>query len=1252
MKPKFFNRVKNAVQSFVDAKENNSLSNNPEDFLRYGRKNRPLLQQWSQVEMSDQDMYTGHSYAVINKRANRAAALGKKFLYTEASPAMMDVAKKSGKEVEHPYITLIKKSKEFSQRKFWHDISTYLDLEGVYYLMAVRATRTNRKGETEVGAVQRFSMLNPYNIRRIIRESDGTLGGYVETHNGMYREIPKELIIEIRLLNPFDNDKAYSMTDAAKESQFTMKQAGDYTRHSIMGNINAPGAITTEVQLEDHIFDNFVSRIKNHTKGEPLYGNGTGAVNWESMQIDLDKAALDKITDIHRSTLFAVGGVSDMLMGHQKSGTGREVSKTQRDEFTENAVMPQIEDIIDALNLDYRRWYDAEWEKNEYEILLDNPLESDREAELKDIEIRDDELALREKLVGLGYEYELANKYAHGDISLDELGEPTLEPEITDDEADQIVANQDTQNTDESQADQESSASQDVQNRIMANNKFVSKEQNKKTLEAARARHEKKIGQPEDTASNLIGTNDKENNQVASRDMPGLYDDLEIDLRAVTDDKYRGCIMMNTEKIPVTQYIKNGEKDLVQSTDQHDHTMGAVSEIEPHTTLLYGLLNNGNVWKDKVDQVLSGWSMNKVKIQEVSYFELPESYAVIALLEESDEILDANGRLRLLPNLNTFSEYHPHITLAYINKDTDVDMWVKKLGKIYNGQIVSTTSLNYGDMPDEDKNTKKKIELNSHSHSDIASTEIKLDVALNELDPSLKNEVILQESGLQRAVAQLESDVAQAVIEALRSGDIDEAKQLVAEAQEEEFVVQLALILAAYYTILFPIYAAQLFKLRLSSFGVQGTFAMTDEINLYIKESSRKAAESHISTILNDFSKAIDESTNEVLIDELEKVVMDHANRREPDYMRLLPDNPNQEDISKAIKAGKFNDHPAYALARSLTREGVGLGRIESKVRQTFSNMSETRAKTIARHESSRVFNMSQYQADLQFLTETSNLDNAYKRLRSRTGEPCAVCAFLIKKTTLNPIPFTQNFADLGQELSASYKKPNGKMAVLKIPVNYEAIKAGNVHVNCNCEYELVIKRDDGTVLNKFDPSQPRGDDGKWIDGFQTEPEDKLQDFENKIRSDSVESFYAEDEDGRKILLKKSDSRSVEFTAEEMATMRTYTGVTATHNHPSSNSFSKDDLIFGSRINAKEIRVVSGEFDYSFRPANGVWPSESEIDLEYEKIADDSLKDFVQLHKEGKLSADQLSILWSDKTMLNFAKRFGGDYTKDSVEYA
>lgn len=415
-------RFNAAIQSFRAPTKNSMGTELSRDFLRRGN-NRPLVQDWSKVVMTDKDLYSGYPYAAINNRANKVAQLAQNNLKTDAEKNILVTARKNEEEVLHPYLDIIDRSRSFSNYKFWYDISTFLDLEGVYYLFVLRNVQGDR-----VGNPLEFKLLNPYNIRRIIDKETLQVGGFVEAKDGLVREFKKETIIEIRKLNPFSDEDPYAMTDAAKESQFTLKQAGDYTRHSLKNNMAAPGIIATDVMLEPEQFKNFVNRITNQEKGVPLFGNGSGAITWDSMQIDLDKASLDKINEINRQSLFAVSGVGKTLMSIEESGTTRETAKAQKEIFVENHVMPQLQLVIDALNQDYKVYYEGEYTKNKYEIYIDNPLGTDREAELKDVEIRNSTYKLYDQLIAQGYKYELAAKYADGEITLEELGEPTEEP--------------------------------------------------------------------------------------------------------------------------------------------------------------------------------------------------------------------------------------------------------------------------------------------------------------------------------------------------------------------------------------------------------------------------------------------------------------------------------------------------------------------------------------------------------------------------------------------------------------------------------------------------------------------------------------------------------------------------------------------------------------------------------------------------------------------------------------------------------
>lgn len=406
----FRKRVANLI--FPTAKNAMNLAR---DYLRYG--NKKMSPDWTQVVMEDRDLYTGYAYAAIRNRANKVARIAGKDIRTTATT----------EGFVHPYLDTIEQSPSFTDTQFWYDISTYLDLEGVYYLMAIRAVDAVNQ---RVGNIQEFKLLNPYNIRRVLAKDSLAVSGYVETRNGYIREIPAEMIIEIRELNPFDENTPYAMTDAAKEAQFTLKTAGDFTRNSLKHNINAPGLISTDVILEEKEFINFTDRIKNHTKGEPIFGNGSGTITWESMNVELSKAALKDINEMNREALFAVSGVSKTIMNIEQSGVTRESSKVQKDLSVEDHILPRIQLIIDALNQDYRNHY-AEYQSNQAKIIVDNPVATDHDAEMKENEVKKGEFDLYEQLLAAGYDPELAGKYVCGDIDIEMLGEPTNEPTAT-----------------------------------------------------------------------------------------------------------------------------------------------------------------------------------------------------------------------------------------------------------------------------------------------------------------------------------------------------------------------------------------------------------------------------------------------------------------------------------------------------------------------------------------------------------------------------------------------------------------------------------------------------------------------------------------------------------------------------------------------------------------------------------------------------------------------------------------------------
>lgn len=386
----------------------------PQQFLRYGSK-KGMTPSWDEVIISDPDLYKGYSYAAIRNRANTTARIAMENVRTEAKDD----------QLIHPYLEILTESPTFSDYYFWYAISTFLDLEGVFYLYALRNFDGMRYGD-----IQEFKLLNPYYIRRMLSPDKLTVVGYTEFRAGMKREIPIQQIIEMRELNPFSENDPYAMTDAAKPAQFTLMSAGDFTRQTLKNNINAPGILSTDVIMTQEQFENFTSRVKEHTKGEPLFGNGAGALEWKDMTVNLKNAELGTVNEVSRDELFTVLGQSKTNMGIEQSGTTRDTAKVQKDLFVENQVLPRIQLIIDALNQDYKNNYMADYKRTEAVIKIDNPNATDQDAEMKETDVTEKQYDIYKKLVNDGYDPKLAASYVAGEITLEKLGSPTNEPKV------------------------------------------------------------------------------------------------------------------------------------------------------------------------------------------------------------------------------------------------------------------------------------------------------------------------------------------------------------------------------------------------------------------------------------------------------------------------------------------------------------------------------------------------------------------------------------------------------------------------------------------------------------------------------------------------------------------------------------------------------------------------------------------------------------------------------------------------------
>ena len=165
-----------------------------------------------------------------------------------------------------------------------------------------------------------------------------------------------------------------------------------------------------------------------------------------------------------------------------------------------------------------------------------------------------------------------------------------------------------------------------------------------------------------------------------------------------------GCVMLDVEPIDLRGAIP--EEWAYTSTNPKLSYVSGIQE-EAHITLLFGLLQNANLIRSAVDEVLEGWEPGPISVWTIDAFPSPlpeEPYVCLVAKIWGQGLKDAHARLSLLPHINTFPEYQPHLTLAYVHKDhaNEAIRAVENALGALDGLLstpVEPLGLNYGRMP-------------------------------------------------------------------------------------------------------------------------------------------------------------------------------------------------------------------------------------------------------------------------------------------------------------------------------------------------------------------------------------------------------------------------------------------------------------------------------------------------------------------------------------------------------------------------
>lgn len=183
---------------------------------------------------------------------------------------------------------------------------------------------------------------------------------------------------------------------------------------------------------------------------------------------------------------------------------------------------------------------------------------------------------------------------------------------------------------------------------------------------------------------------------ISARQFPKVYENLDIDLNEL------GCVMLDVSPRDIPAFPEKYNDKLYYAQDVAFFWLDGFVGKKPHLTLLYGLTKPAIKLQEEIGMVLKDWELPLVTIDDIGFFESPVKdhepyYTIVAHIEPDEHLLEGHQRLSLLPHINTFPTYRPHITIAYVQRDAYVRDQVINHYRELVGQRVKTTAINLGE---------------------------------------------------------------------------------------------------------------------------------------------------------------------------------------------------------------------------------------------------------------------------------------------------------------------------------------------------------------------------------------------------------------------------------------------------------------------------------------------------------------------------------------------------------------------------
>lgn len=133
-------------------------------------------------------------------------------------------------------------------------------------------------------------------------------------------------------------------------------------------------------------------------------------------------------------------------------------------------------------------------------------------------------------------------------------------------------------------------------------------------------------------------------------------------------------------------------EEIQKQIDPDDLTEDGL-ETEPHISLLYGIHDGGNHKKLSSSEISKLLNISKealnddIILTKISMFD-NKDYDVLKFDVKSSLLGDINKKLAKFPHTNSFPDYVPHVTIAYLKKGTG-EKYIQKFKDIKNLRVAS-----------------------------------------------------------------------------------------------------------------------------------------------------------------------------------------------------------------------------------------------------------------------------------------------------------------------------------------------------------------------------------------------------------------------------------------------------------------------------------------------------------------------------------------------------------------------------------